>query len=403
VNSQIYKSKNVPIKYSTPFAHKISIFIYKMMKKIIIHYGMHKTGTTAIQDSLYKSLKDPKYFLISLRQNGNSSRALIDMFSNSPLSYYQNKKDRVTLAEIHKKREGDFLFFQDIIIKEGEKTALISGEDISTLKLSELYSFKKYIKTFFNEIKLVGYIRHPLIYNEVSISEKLKWGITANLFNIDIHRELLQPIRNLDKVFGKKNVDVILYDESNLKNNCSVSDFCSRLKIDLDYIKTERSNISLSCDAIRFYYTYRLFQNRVFFRSENIECNWHLFLKMKELPGKKLMLGKGIADVRKFKSIAEKLEIRSGQKFEKSIITDQDILNNKYEMINNTNELFNYSEKSLRWLSEETGMIPNKKLFPCDIALMMSVLSLKAKKQRWGKYLILFYKVIFECRKLFLK
>lgn len=134
------------------------------MKEVIIHAGLHKTGSTSIQRSLFfnqQILKRNGYQFLDVikpdkRKLKNHSSAIINLFRDNPEDHYLNKINDWDAIEV---KEFYCNQLDSAIEKLGEKKLLISGEGISSLNEDGLERLKDYFKGF--NIRIIVYVRDP--------------------------------------------------------------------------------------------------------------------------------------------------------------------------------------------------------------------------------------------------
>ena len=75
------------------------------MNHCIFHIGMHKTGTSSIQESLYYGLRDPSFLYFGFGEP-NGSRGLKTLFGDDPEFHIMNRKMGLSgeRMELYKRR-----------------------------------------------------------------------------------------------------------------------------------------------------------------------------------------------------------------------------------------------------------------------------------------------------------
>lgn len=149
------------------------------MKEIILHAGLHKTGTTSIQNTLFTQSK-------SLENEGilypkcwvpNHSIPLYSAFCDNPEQYHMNIREGYTNEQIkgnNEKNLSDLEF--ELANKEWDKL-ILSGEDLVMLTSENLVNLKNFLNRF-GSVKVVFYVRNPIQWGVSIIQEKIKGGLT---------------------------------------------------------------------------------------------------------------------------------------------------------------------------------------------------------------------------------
>ena len=134
------------------------------MKEVIIHAGLHKTGSTSIQRSLFfnqQILKRNGYQFLDVikpdkRKLKNHSSVIINLFRDNPEEHYLNKKNNWIADEVGKFYEQQL---KKSISNLGGERLLISGEGISSLNEDGLERLKDYFTDF--NIRIIVFVRDP--------------------------------------------------------------------------------------------------------------------------------------------------------------------------------------------------------------------------------------------------
>jgi hypothetical protein len=218
-------------------------------KKLIIHAGMHKTGTSSIQGTLFLNREYLEHYGINY--------PLIGLAHDPEVG-----QRHLHLSNMLKRHEFDEVKFKQVILELNAldaHTVVISHEDIFrkdiVVKGIELLN-----ETF--DVSLILYVKDPIIYFNDKYKEwvrrrecKLEPGdfVLAHLDYLAWHNIL--PI--WEKHIGKKNIYIREFSPSKVKGADFISDFYQKLieisKCPVDTSRLEyapRTNESLSNDQI---------------------------------------------------------------------------------------------------------------------------------------------------------
>ncbi|WP_394145935.1 hypothetical protein [Vibrio atypicus] len=151
------------------------------MKKLILHVGMHKTASTAIQETLseYSDQLEGQgwhypYFTWEERDISNHSIPIFSLFTERPDLYSINIDWQCSIEEVnsHYKAQLDrALEFPNVIL---------SGEDISTLSIDALTKLKLYVESQGFELEVIGFVREPYEFWNSATQERIKNGSPAS-------------------------------------------------------------------------------------------------------------------------------------------------------------------------------------------------------------------------------
>ena len=201
------------------------------MKKLLLHFGGNKTGTTSLQNTCLSSFEYllankiiyPDFSDVYLPQPPRSHWPLAVYFQNSAKNYYIFKDYSTSEEEVEQfKMNVSNKFLSDI---ETSDTCLISSEAFGALNIFEMKKVKSYFNSHFDQIETIFYARQPGKYFVSLFQELIKAGHRPDLGDVLKSNVFDQPCQaqNIHKTFGDA-ATFKIYDKGRLKNNCIVSD-----------------------------------------------------------------------------------------------------------------------------------------------------------------------------------
>ncbi|GAB6142402.1 hypothetical protein JCM14076_31310 [Methylosoma difficile] len=235
------------------------------MANCIVHIGMHKSGSTSIQNSLDGFVSD-KHLYAKIGITPNHSLPIYTLFAKNPEKHYLHRSHSRTPEIIKKYKNECINDIENAIYLAEKRTVIISGEEINVLCEEEIILMRGFLYKYFDKVTVVAYVRPPSQYISSAFQQGVKDG-SIKVFNIDkYYRSYRQLFEKFDKVFGKENVVLWEYNSKNFKNGCVVQDFCNKLEIILKSESIVRSNDSLSKDAVSLFYIYNKFCGKASFQ-----------------------------------------------------------------------------------------------------------------------------------------
>ena len=220
------------------------------MAKLILHIGMQKTGSSAIQSALaaatgqgfiYPLLGDgrfnpPKHTgaLIQLFSSHSAEIAEEFKFAGKPLAPTNNEEQiRKAAADI------------------GDGTVILSSEGASSyLKREDVEALRRFAEQLFEDIKIVAYIREPFGFVSANFQTRIKGRRLAEF--TPRYKPLRPRFEMWDDVFGRCRVHLWKYDRSAFPNGDVVEDFCH--KLGLPKLRSAEANVTLSRAAVSALY-----------------------------------------------------------------------------------------------------------------------------------------------------
>jgi hypothetical protein len=229
----------------------------KKNKKCWIHIGMHKTGSTSIQQNLAKTTSNHTWKLMKTGGRPNMGAALCAMFDDEPQKLFwfkQRKESRESIIQ-------NGLVWKEELLREihdlNGSICIISSEFVSGFASDTLRRFYDFLRPHFDDIRVIGYVRPPISYCVSQYQEMLKYGHSN--FDIDkVHLRYREKFEKFDTIFGKDSVMLRKFDIETFPERCIIRDFCEQVGIRLpEDITIKRRNGSLSREACAILYAYR--------------------------------------------------------------------------------------------------------------------------------------------------
>lgn len=227
----------------------------------IVHIGMHKTGSSSIQNMLFNLLNDTNFHYANLG-NPNQSEEVYSLFSEYPEKYHGHVARARSALDVSQYKEKKLKMLIDGFKATGNSTIeIISGEDIGILNFNEILKLKEFLDTFFKTVKIIAYIRPPVSYIQSAFQELIKHGLSS--FDFTNCNPNYERFEMFEKVFGRENMILRLFKSNKLYGDDIVLDFCNTLKISLDKnYNTIKDNESISLEALSLLYAYQKYINK---------------------------------------------------------------------------------------------------------------------------------------------
>jgi hypothetical protein len=223
-------------------------------RTLIIHGGMHKTGSSAIQEFLYEELDHPSVEYFSAGR-ANSSLVVLEAFHRRLGSLPRYKSAGYSPEELLARGDRARERFRKRLSATHKSTVVISAESFSLLNEEECTALKEEAGKLFTDVKLVLYIRPLRSRVESAFQEKLK----KRFVNLDhkIVTNFNKRISTYDTVFGRSNVILRFYEPELFPEGSVVNDFLQLLDLDINVSHSSRANAGLSLPAVSLLYLYR--------------------------------------------------------------------------------------------------------------------------------------------------
>jgi len=257
--------------------------------RVVIHAGMHKTGTSSIQNFFYSNEREnivyPRWF------GPNHCGLFILLFQDEELlGEYHGFKTRGAefVASLKEKKRNSYDLLEKAIEQAKNTTLLISAEDISwpgfRNAVSRMHSF---FQSYTEDIQVIGYIRSPHSFAVSAFQQMLKDGGLKTLTPEKLWPHYRQRFGMLEDVFGADRMSLRLYDRKHLLGADIVRDFGSILGLDIAGPRIEEANVSLSAEATALLFLQRRLGEGYVSGFENAQAGNHRFIERLRVIGER--------------------------------------------------------------------------------------------------------------------
>lgn len=208
-------------------------------KRVVLHVGMHKTGSTSIQAAYSKH---PIYCKFGPT---NHSVAATTVFHRNPYNYHMHKRNGLTHAEIDEKKVAWRSELEESLTQDRE-IFLLSGEDVSLLDRDEVQKLASFVGKIVPEVEVYAYVRPPVSFSTSAFQQHVAQGAQHFVFPRPRYRERFEKFGT---IFGQDRVHLRLYDRSRFDDGDVVSDFAQWARIPSPGRFGRNANPSLSAAA----------------------------------------------------------------------------------------------------------------------------------------------------------
>jgi hypothetical protein len=226
------------------------------MAHFYIHIGMPKAGSSSIQRNFFKL----RTFLLERNINyldlqRNHSRTLGSLLSDAPHRYHFNafrgiNSPQKAAAYNDKVRKR----LMQELEKNTSKKFLVSGEALSEAEPGGVQQLKKILQPFAASFRIICYVRHPYDFMSSATQQRVKAGLArGGKPPLPKYRE---RIEKFIQIFGRENVDVRIFDATELVNADLICDFLTAIGEPpnlFDGQDVVRANESLCHEAVLIY------------------------------------------------------------------------------------------------------------------------------------------------------
>ncbi|WP_138468050.1 hypothetical protein [Poseidonocella sp. HB161398] len=218
--------------------------------QLVVHAGMHKTGSSSIQETFSK-LSHPGISYAPFESSNHSGvfkfitydfddESDLRKIGNSSLT--REKLDRLKLENTRIFRK---------FLENSEGTGIFSAESISNPGSERhIETFAKIIESHNVPTKVIIYVRAPRSHMESAFQQMVKEGRLGRLYPSRLWPKYRARIDALDAAFGRNNVTVRAFQPENFLDGNVVRDFADFVGCKIESADIVRTNESISAEAL---------------------------------------------------------------------------------------------------------------------------------------------------------
>ncbi|MEM9300570.1 MAG: hypothetical protein AAGE01_00580 [Pseudomonadota bacterium] len=224
------------------------------MPRIILHAGMHKTGTSSIQATLHRADLSGSGFSYPDLGWENHSTPLSLIFREDPSRWHFVRRRGWTAAELAAERARCERRLEAALEAADGRTLVLSAEGIGGLGPRELEALAERLARY-GTVEAIAYVRDPAGYAASSLQGLLRNGVTE--FDAHLAKPIYRPrFETLERVLTREAVQYIAFDPPAFPGRCVVTDICGRMGLPLKPADIVRRNDSLTREANGLLYLY---------------------------------------------------------------------------------------------------------------------------------------------------
>ena len=194
-------------------------------KRIVMHIGMGKPGSSSIRPTLATHCDDKHVHSVHLGQI-NAIRSLAAAFVDDPTRCVYCRQIGLEPSAVPTLR-ADALRVLDLeLTKTDGRTAILSAEAASRFNLDECRSLATHLARYTNNLRAVAYVRRPKRRMVSNFQQKVKASVVRKLPVENALRDYPARFEPIDLGFGRDRVDLGLFDPARFPRSDAVLHFC---------------------------------------------------------------------------------------------------------------------------------------------------------------------------------
>lgn len=226
-------------------------------EEIIVHVGLHKTGTTTIQGILHAH-REPLEREFGIKYPGihsNHSVVTFSLFSENPHQYQTNVVGGIQTVEAAASHNEQLAAKLEKEIDETRASRLLlSAEDVSSLSTEGLLRFREWLSRYTETVRLIAFIREPAAWTRSATEHLVRDGWTIGELSLEPPmQEIKCKLGRIADVFGKQALAVMDFSQARRLPGGILGSFCGLLGSSPLWVEEAqgiRDNVSCSQYAI---------------------------------------------------------------------------------------------------------------------------------------------------------
>lgn len=216
-----------------------------MPDRLILHIGMHKTGTTAVQEAL-SGYDDGATRMARLRHS-NHSIQMLTCFAADPARYHVWVRQGMAEEKVLALRDTMVRELLDELALPRQKL-LISGEEMSLMHPSSVANMAAFLGPVAERTSILAWLRPAASYVGSAFQQMVKAGQSTLTLPRPRYRERFEKFAT---TFGKAAMTYRLYDPDQQSGGSTVAEFCKLAGIPAQKVPERQENVALPPDALR--------------------------------------------------------------------------------------------------------------------------------------------------------
>lgn len=222
------------------------------MKELLLHIGFWKTGTTTIQESLYKNRELLEKEGVCYPSISSNHTFLPSAFHHDPDNFIVSKSIGKKGTELKQWHEKCLQLFNEEL-RKFDRT-IVSSEFLLDLNSKSISSLKDYLFSRFEKVNVIVYLRDPANHLSSAVNEQVKQGHYGLDYALELHSQCkeYEKLANWISAFGYENFYLRKLEKKSFKNENIIDDFllCWNMDGILKSDSDEKLNTSLSYPAV---------------------------------------------------------------------------------------------------------------------------------------------------------
>lgn len=186
-------------------------------RRLVMHGGFSKTGTTAIQTAFAASRETllATQGLLYPGQTASHNTLIGTVFTTKPADFILNRtRSNITPASLASEAHRAKQMIEAEIRKRRPDTVLLSAEAFSNLTVGDMERLLDWLSTLAHHVEVAVTIRNPMAFALSMAQQTLKRGLTlAEIYDNPPVSRFAERTGRAASVFGRQNLHILVYED----------------------------------------------------------------------------------------------------------------------------------------------------------------------------------------------
>ena len=227
--------------------------------KIVIHAGMHKTGTSTIQQTFSAlAQRQEVYTYAPALGPGHNSLFILGFHDEERLEeYYLFRHQSMRLPQLRRIKQEIRARLDEAIAENTRPLFLFSQEAMRGHFLGGVRRFADYCRSKADDIQVLIYVRPPVSFSASMYQEIVKLDLVTRATPLAQPVEYRRRFQPVVECFGAERVRFKLYDRAQLKDGDVALDLAEEIGVALSSNQVIHRNESLGLETVALLYAFK--------------------------------------------------------------------------------------------------------------------------------------------------
>lgn len=225
------------------------------MKKILLHVGTHKTGSTSIQQTLHRNRDILEKHDIHYLEFGSNHWHVYSAFMNNPWNWFEHRRMNRTKQDVVEMNRETLHSLREEITNSSANNIIISSEYLCQLPRGKIIKLRDYLADL-GDTTVVYFCRNIISWLSSDSQQCAKVGMKTQPTSFDVAiKRLIDFPENYISAFDRKQFVLIRFEDAIKEGLCNtILEIGNLPKLEDMNIEEVVENKSISSESVRCFF-----------------------------------------------------------------------------------------------------------------------------------------------------